>query len=212
MDALLCRSIRCRIVEICNCVYRQEYNLIYEYWYVLEQELLGVLRENEAIYAMVNEIQKCMEQCNFLRVRDILTYEIDVFLLQQLNSLSQSERKRLAKEAKEQNEQALQTYHQDVWELLRVGSDRERIECDYAGAENASISVLEGNTKYRLFSVINPWLECNGYVNAMEIAGRISEEMYMLGFGGGYVIGELKKRYPEMKIKVLIPNLDILVR
>ena len=78
MDALLCRSIRCRIVEICNCVYRQEYNLIYEYWYVLEQELLGVLRENEAIYAMVNEIQKCMEQCNFLRVRDILTYEIDV--------------------------------------------------------------------------------------------------------------------------------------
>lgn len=210
MDVLLCRSIRCMIVDICECIYGQEYNLIYKYWDVLEQAIMEAFPEDEKIYLMLNEIRVCIERCNFLRVRDILTYGVDLFLFQQLNNLRQSERKYLIKEAKHQNDQALRTYHKNIWELLWEKSGCTRIECDYSGTENVSISILERNVKYRLFSDTNPWLESSGYIDAMEVSGRISDEMYVLGFGGGYVIEELEKRYPKMKIKVFIPNLDIL--
>lgn len=209
MDILSCRSIRRTIVHICECVYGQEYNLIYKYWEAIEQEIMGAFPENERLYLMLNEIRASMEQHNFLRVRDILTYEVDLFLFKQLNNLSQSEREDLIKEAKHQNEQVLQTYHKDIWELLCGEKDCTRIECDFSGTENVSISVLEKNIKYRLFSDTNPWLESSGYIDAMEVSGRISNEMYVLGFGGGYIIEELQKRYPKMRIKVFLPNLDI---
>lgn len=209
MDVLTCRSIRRTIVHICECVYGQEYSLIYKYWEAIEQEIMEVFPENERLYLMLNEIRACMERSNFLRIRDILTYEIDPFLFQQLNNLSQSEREDLIKEANQQNGKALQTYHKDIWELLCTEKDCTRIECDYSGTENVSISVWEKNVKYKLFSDTNPWMESSGYIDAMEVSGRISGEMYVLGFGGGYVVEEMQRRYPEMRIKVFIPNLDI---
>ena len=170
---------------------------------------MKVFPENERLRLMLDEIRVCMKQCNFLRVRDILTYGVDLFLFQQLNNLSQSEREKIIKEAKYQNEQVLQTNYKNIWERLCAQNGGTRIECGYSGTENVSISVLEKKGKYRLFSDSNPWLESSGYVDAMEVSGRISDEMCVLGFGGGYVIGELQKRYPKMKIKVFIPNLDI---
>lgn len=209
MDILLCRFMRRLIVDICECVYGQKYNLIYKYWAVLDQKIMEVFPENETIYSMLKEIRVCMEQCNFLRIRDILTYEVDLFLFLQLKNVDQRERKYLIKEAKQQNEQVLHAYHKNIWELLCAENNCTRIECDYSGTENVSISVLEKNAKYKLFSNTNPWLESSGYIDAMEVSGHISDEMYILGFGGGYVIDELERRYPEMKIKVFIPNLDI---
>lgn len=209
MNVLACRSMRRIIVDICECVYGQKYNLVYKYWDALEQEIMEAFPENERLHLILDEIRACMGQCNFLRVRDILTYEVDLFLFQQLNNLSQSEREYLVKEAKYQNEQALQTYHRDIWELLCAENGCTRIACDYSGTENVSISVLDKNVKYKLFSDTNPWLESSGYIDAMEVSGRISDEMNILGFGGGYVVEELQRRYPEMRIKVFLPNLDI---
>lgn len=209
MDVLAYRSVRHMIVDFCECVYRQDYDLIYKYWNAIEQEMIGVFLGNERLCLMLDEIRECMERCNFLRVRDILIYGVDLFLFQKLNSLSLSERRHLIEEAKYQNEQALQTYHKNIWELLCAEIDSTRIKYDYSGTENVSISVLEGNVNYRLFSDTNPWLESSGYIDALEVSGRISDEMYVLGFGGGYVIDELQKRYPKMRIRVFIPNLDI---
>lgn len=209
MDVLPCRFMRHKIVDICECVYGQKYKLIYKYWEELEQEVMRVFTENEKFSLVLDAIRECMEQCNFLRVRDILTYELDVLLFQQLNNVSQSERKYLVEEARQQNEEVLRIYHRNIWELLRVGNESTRIECDYSGTENVTISVLEENVKYRLFSNANPWMESSGYIAALEVSGRIFNEMYILGFGGGYVIEQLQKRYPEMRIKVFIPNLDI---
>jgi len=67
MDILSCRAVRRMIVDFCECVYRQDFNSIYKYWNVIEQEMMKVFPENERLRLMLDEIRVCMKQCNFLR-------------------------------------------------------------------------------------------------------------------------------------------------
>lgn len=206
-DIILLRQIRYRIIEICNCIYMQTWSKVYEYWKALDTELMIIPFDDIMWYEILNQCRNCVMKGNFLRLRDLLVYEMDLYIVNQLCSLSKEIRISLANDAERENEEALRRYHKEMLELISSEDRKTRIECSYVGAENVSISIAESGGKYRLFSSVNPWLESSNLI--YEMVKEPCSEIYAFGFGGGYAIRELERRFNGAKIKVYISNLDI---
>lgn len=209
MDALLFLQARYKIVQICNCIYRNKWWDLCHLWEQLDLELEKIIPSSNKIYDVLVECRNCRASGNFMHFHDLLFYKIDFFLAQELCSRTLEERKLLSEKAFVENKQAIENHHKDVSNLLYANNEFSRIECSYVGTENVSISIKEGDRVFRLFSSINPWLECSSILNAREMDKGCPDEVYVLGFGGGHAVEELERRYPKAQIKVYLPNKDI---
>ncbi len=209
IDVLLFRQVRYMIVQVCQYVYRQEWDKVREEWTGLDLKLDQIIPETEIGYEALCESRICIEKGNYLRFHDLLVYDIDFYIAEQLRELNETDRKRLAEEARKENERALVEYHNSILPLINYYSKTDRIEFSYIGTENVSISIKdkEGEGKFRLFSIVNPCLESVNFAN--NIKESILDEIYVLGFGGGHLIRELARRYPDAKIKIYISNIDV---
>lgn len=209
MDSLLFSQARYQIVQICDCIYRKKWEDLYNVWEKLDLQLEKIIPQNEKIYDVLAESRRCRAAGNFMRFHDLLSYEVDLFLARKLCGRTEDERKLLSRRAKVENMQALEMYHANILALLHTSNKSQRIKCSYAGTENVTISVKEGDCSFRLYSSINPWLECATILNMQDIEGEYLDEIYVLGFGGGHAVEELERRYPKAQIKVYLPNTDI---
>lgn len=204
---LILRQIRHRIVEICDFIYKQEWDLVNEYLSALDLEYAKILSEYCEYRELFSQCRICAQKENAMRLRDLLVHELDFCISNQLFMVNEKERKILAEKARQENEEALEMCHKDIWELIQNKNSTPRIECAYVGTENVSISVKQNDCKFRLFSIMSPWIEANGLLDSL--GNGSFEEIHVLGFGGGYLIGELQRKFREAKIKVYLPNIDI---
>lgn len=205
--ALSVRRIRRDIVAICNSIYKKEWNVVKKRWESLDGRLSDIILKDDKCYDYLLESRSCAAKGNDVRLRDLLLYEIDSYLTEILCSFSKEDRLILINDAQRQNEEALRLYYNHIFVEISKETDVSRVGCAYIGTENAGLSVKECGRQFRLFSFINPWLESADFVNEMD--KRKFNEICVLGFGGGYVIRELERRYPEAKIRVYLPNRDI---
>lgn len=206
-EILILRQIRRRIVEICDCIYKQKWNLVNECLSILDLGHAKLLSEHCACQDVLDQCKICVQKKNALRLRDLLMQELDFRIANQLLMINEKDRKVLIKKAKEENIAALEVHHIDIWKLIRNISSMPRIKYAYIGTENVAISIKENNQKFRLFSAKSPWIEANDLVDSL--GNGPFEEIHVLGFAGGYLIGELLCKFPDTKIKVYLPNIDI---
>lgn len=206
-NILLSRQIRQEIVEICNQIYRKEWDLVREYWKALDLRIAQIISKEAECYDFFMQAKESAEKKNYLRLLDLLVYEIDPYIAEQLYALDGDARRIMAGEAKKSNKEILEIYHRDILSGISEEKKESRIVYSYTGTENVSISIKEGKEQFRLFSSINPWSEASDYVNAM-VRGRF-EEICVLGFGGGHFVRELGQRFPHTEIKLFLPNKDI---
>ncbi len=208
-NVLLLRRVRYLIVQFCQYIYAQQWDSVHEYWKDLEQELAEIIPESGKSHVALYESRECVEKQNYLRLCDLLVYEIDDYLLRLLQGTDEAVRKSLAEEARKENEQALAVYHGEILNLINKQKEERRIEYSYIGTENVCISVkdVEGEGRFRLFSIANPWLESVNIANTVKKI--FLDEIHILGFGGGHLVNELARRYPDAKIRVYLPNLDV---
>lgn len=203
---LMMRQARRRIIEICEYIYMRKWDVVRKFWNSLEPELAGIFVANEEGCKTLEQCRECINKGNYLRLWDLLVYAADFYIMEYLNGLGETDRRLLSEEAKEKNQEVLAEYHGKIFELVSKEKETSRIECIYVGTENVSISVKEEN-QFRLFSSVNPWRESAGLINGMDKGD--SDEVCVLGFGGGYTISEIERKYCGAKIKVYLPNLDI---
>lgn len=201
------RQMRRKIVEICEYIYGQKWDLVGRYLQTLSLQLRTAIPEHTRCIGILNQCESCLQKGNYIRLRDLLVQEIDFYIANLLRALDERDRRLLSEEAGRENEEALGRYHKDILALIGDRTDSARIRCTYEGTENVSISIKEMDYEYRLFSNVNPWSESNNLVNSL--VKREFEEILVLGFGGGYVVGELERKFSGTKIKVYLPNIDI---
>ncbi len=206
-DILLLRNFRRKTINVCNCIYKRKWDIVCEEWNNLELEFYDVLTKNIACNDNLKECRSCVKKGNYLRLLDLLLYGIDPLVVQCLCNVGTEDRLILAREAEMANKKVLQTLYHDIFKLIENENSNSRIECRYEGTENVELSIIDNKYKFRLFSKINPWLESQELVNGM--GKRKFEEIYVLGFGGGYLIEQLTKKFSDSKIKVYLPNIDI---
>lgn len=209
MSILLCRKIKNDIAVICDYIYKKRLGIVRELWDQLERELKKIVLEDEKFSKVLKEAEMCVCKGNYLRLHDLLTYEIDFFLTHKLLTVSEEERKIFSEKAKKENEKELMLYHKELDMLSHKTYGLSNVECLYEGVENISIMIKENDNKFRLFSQINPWMESIGIINSKKSEVDFPDEIWVLGFGGGHMIKELGRRYPKTQIKVYIPNMNI---
>ena len=209
MDTLILRQIREEIVRICDYIYRQNWNAVCDGWNLLEKELQNSTLENKNFYIALAESRICISNGNYLRLHDLLKYDIDFFIYKELYSLSVDDRRSLTEEARKENIGMLQKNHQNISSIIQEIHRFSRIIYSYEGADNISLSIKEGNQSFRLFSNTNPYLESLSLINANKTLNNCTKEIYVLGFGRGYIIRALKAKYPKAQINVYLPNKDV---
>lgn len=207
-EVLLIRKIRRRIAELCNDIFWGEWDAVCIQFHEIEKDLTYVIKEDSKEWEILRQCQQCMDKRNILRLRDLLAYELDEGLAERLFLLSEQERVSLAYYAKMENEKILRICHHNIYDKLHSDS-RGRIGCQYVGADNVTLTAWENGRSFRLFSNTNPWRESIDFVNCLARENKNPQEIYVLGFGGGYTVGELIRRFPRTKIKVFLPNIDI---
>lgn len=209
MNVLLWREFRSRIVIICDCIYQQKWNEVCKKWLVLKQELLQTFSENEKYIHLIVKCDQCIEKSNFLRLHDLLIYEIDINIAQELYGLQEEVRRFLSSDAQKKNLRVLEKRYKDIFILLSKEGWLQNVETYYTGSENIGISIREADKKFRLFSESNPWMESNELMNAKKLKKGVIGEICVLGFGGGHLVRMLGTSYPYAQIKVYLPNMDI---
>lgn len=206
IDEILClRRLRYKIVQICELIYQQNWSLVDENMEKICLEYTKILPKD--CEDTINQCRICMQKRNAIRLRDLLLQEVDFSIINQLFMVGENDRKILTEKARKDNEEALMIYHKNVWRKVCNINSKQRIECDFVGTENVDIIIKGNEQEFRLFSIVNPWQEANNLVD--NVAKRVFDQVYVLGFGGGFLIGELQRRFPNTKIKVYLPNMDI---
>lgn len=206
IDEILClRQLRRKLVQICELIYQQNWSLVDENLKKLCLEYTKVISKD--CEDAINQCRICVQKKNVIRLRDLLVQEVDFGIINQLFMVGEKDRKTLIEKARKDNEEALMNYHKNVWKKVCSINSKSRIECDFVGTENVNIIIKGNEQEFRLFSIVNPWQEANNLVD--NVAKRVFDQVYVLGFGGGFLIGELQRRFPNTKIKVYLPNMDI---
>ncbi len=209
MNVLVYRNLRRKIAGICDNIYQQKWNVVCIDWCDLRQELLQINPDNEKWFWIIRECNLCTEIGNFIYLHDLLIYDVDAYIAQQLYGLNEEIRKFLSEEAKKKNREALEVRHKNISVLLYKENRLSRVKCFYMGTENISISIMERSKEFKLFSDTNPWMESISMVKTGSLQNSILEEICVLGWGGGHLIRELETRYPQAQINVYLPNMDI---
>lgn len=209
MSVLVYRNLRHKIAAICDNIYRQKWNTVCIDWSGLRQELLQINPDNEKWFWIIRECSQCVEKGNFFYLHDLLIYDIDAYIAQQLYGLNEEIRKSLSEEAKKKNREALEIRHKNISVLLYKENGLSRVKCFYKGTENISISIMERGKEFKLFSDTNPWMESISMVKTGSLQNSILDEICVLGWGGGHLIRELETRCPQAQINVYLPNMDI---
>lgn len=207
-EVLLIRKIRRRIAELCNDIFWGEWNAVCIQFHEIEKDLAYAIKEDSKEWEMLRQCRQCVGKRNILRLRDLLAYELDDRLAERLFLLPEWERTSLANNAKVENEETLRAYHPNIYDELYSESENQ-IDCHYEGTDNVTLTAWENGRSFRLFSNTNPWRESIDIVNYLARENKNPQEICVLGFGGGYTVGELIRRFPRSKIKVFLPNIDI---
>lgn len=206
-EILILRQLRRKIVEICECIYKQEWDSVNNYLRMIYSKYIKIILKYCSCQDIVRQCMVCVQKENSIRLRDLLVQEIDFHIAEQLFWVEEDIRKVLVERAKEDNRKALIACHNNILEKIYDRECESHIEFSYIGTENVNISIRENGHKYRLFSIVSPWKEANDLIDSMGI--RRFDEICVLGFGGGYVIGELQRKFQNARIKVYLPNIDI---
>ncbi len=206
-DVLFLKSVRRRIIEICDYIYKQKWDEVYKSWKILNPKIYRFLKERGECREILDYSAESLKKGNFLRFHDLLLYELDIRFEEQLCKLTEKDRKVLAELYRQENEEALETYHEELLQIMHDADHASRITCSYTGADNVSMSIIEGSHSFQLFSYRNPWRESFELADGMKF--KMPDRIYVLGFGGGHTVGELQRRFPAAAIKVYLPNKDI---
>jgi len=206
-EIILFRQTRRRIVEICQKVYLHRWGEVNEYWMELKADIHRFDCINAVRRELLDECDVCIAYKNYLRFYDLLVYEVDSDIAFCLASISKEVREQLSVEARRRNEEILRKFHYKIFALVHSESKMERIACSYTGNENVSIYIKEKESMYKLFSSANPWLESINLLNNRE--KEQVDEICVLGFCGGHLVAELARLYPQVRIKVYLPCIDI---
>lgn len=209
MDVLLCRQMECRLVHICEYIYKQKWDMVNEQWELLETELQMCIPKDRDGYEMIEECKRCIDKRNYIHLYDCLIYKVGLYMIRYLLICDEQERKNLSQQARAENVEALEQNHKELLRLLFKNSEHSNVEYCFRGTENVNVTVKEGVNRFRLFSTINPWLESCNTINAKIKDHFTPKDIYVLGLGGGHLVNELAQRYPKASIKVYIPNADI---
>ncbi|MDE6055989.1 MAG: hypothetical protein K2G55_20050 [Lachnospiraceae bacterium] len=201
------RKARQQIIEICREICIQRWGMADRHWKLFETELMQPAFSELIGSIFFKECKICIAKKNYMRVHDLLQYDIDLNIAAQLLQLSEESRITLAKKAKKQNMETLEKYHKKIFASIQDVKKSARIKFSYTGTENISIYVREKKCEYKLFSSANPWMEGADLADGMKAENP--KEICVLGFSGGYVVNELAKRFEQAKIKVYLPNIDI---
>lgn len=196
-------------MEIRSDICAKEWERVCGHWSMLRSDLVSGIPGTEPVYDSIDECDWCVDRKNYLHFHDCLTYKIDLFIMKRLLSLGEEERKKCSDNARRENENALNRYHRDLSWLLSKKFPYRDLECIYEGTENVSISVEEGSNRFRLFSIVNPWLESSSMIKENVRGNFIPGEIHVLGIGGGHLVSGLKRKYPDTRIRVYIPNADV---
>lgn len=207
-EVLIVRKNRRRIAELCNDIFWGEWDTVCIQFHEIEKDLAYVIKEDSKEWEILRQCRQCMDKRNILRLRDLLVYELDGVLAERLFLLPEKERISLAHHAKAENEKVLHTYHPNIYDKLYRESENQ-IDYHYEGTDNVTLTAWENERSFRLFSNTNPWRESIDFVNYLARGNKNPQEICVLGFGGGYTVGELIRRFPRTKIKVFLPNIDI---
>lgn len=207
-EVLIVRKNRRRIAELCNDIFWGEWDVVCIQFHEIEKDLAYVIKEDSKEREILRQCRQCIDKRNILRLRDLLAYELDDGLAERLFLLSEWERISLANHAKAENEETLRAYHPNIYDKLHSESENQ-IGCHYEGTDNVTLTVWENGRSSRLFSNTNPWQESIDFVNYLARKNKNPQEICVLGFGGGYTVRELIRRFPGTKIKVFLPNIDI---
>ena len=203
----LLRKIRPQIVDICKKVLLHSWAEVNKCWMALETDIYQVVCLKVVRYKILDECNSCIASKNYLRFYDLLFYEIDSDIAFSLSHISKKDRELMSKAAKRKNEEMLGKYHRKILLWVQAVSNTMRIECSYTGTENVSIFIQEKEHRYKLFSSVNPWLESVNLLGSLK--PDMANEICVLGFGGGHLVGQLIKIYPWAKIKVFLPCIDL---
>ena len=84
-----------------------------------------------------------------------------------------------------------------------------QVECHYEGTDNITLTARENEHSFRIFSNTNPWRESIDFVNYLVRENKEPQEICVLGFGGGYTVWELIRRFPLAIIKIFIPDIAV---
>lgn len=207
------RYIRKEIVILCNYILQKRWIEVINLWNDVETSILKNMEISEDFYRDLKDIRKCIRVKNLIRFYEILVYRIDHYLSKILLDMNLADRKYLINLAKSNNEVAMKTYQTKLWNLIKKYNELDRIGISFSGTENISILIKEGNKKFKLFSDVNPWLEKTNFIHTNKFIQNYTIdndfEVYVLGFGGGYLIDLLCRQYPYVYVNVFLPNLDI---
>lgn len=201
------RRMRYMMTEICRYIFKQEWEMVCKYWKNFDEEFAKYVSEAARCDEAIRQCRTCVLKGNDVRLYELLRYEIDSYMEEQLSKISEDDRKQLACNAKSENAHVLKTCYTDIFNWINKEIDMTRIGCFYEGTDNISLSVKEDDHTFRLFSITNPWRESSDFVN-QYIKGE-PNEICILGFGGGYVVRELVQRFPHAMMKVCLPNADL---
>ena len=109
MEIYLLRKVRQDIVEICRTICAQNEDLVKQQWEVLEVGLhqAQTSLSHKMRWKLIEECKVCMIKRNYLRVWDLLKYEVDRDIADFLFALNQEVRTYLSSEAEERNKDVL---------------------------------------------------------------------------------------------------------
>lgn len=206
-DVYLLRRVRREIVAICRKICLQEWTIVGKCWETLELELTDSVLLKVIHGNFLDECRACIVRKNYLRLYDLLRYEIDLDIADCLSHLSKEDRMEMSENARKKNEEVLSIHYKKIFESIQKVGESVRITFSYTGTENVNIFVREEEYQFQLFSSENPWLESANFADGIE-RDKL-DEICVLGFGGGYLIQELERRFKHAKIKVYLPNIDI---
>jgi hypothetical protein len=94
-----------------------------------------------------------------------------------------------------------------LWEKERSDNNNVFIEDSRKNASTLKVNIA-GQTRY-ILSKYDPMKEAERLVSQINVSAPINHVLF-IGIGLGYHIAEFHKRYPEMKISIYEPNIEVL--
>jgi len=189
---------------LCQQIYDFDLSQFREKWDHLQGMLVNGQLEAET-EKISEEICYCIEKRNWIRLTELFLYLDDVI-----------------KKVLKQECTAMQDWHGSIWQknlsalkekdegladLIQASEKRSGIEIHPGGTEGCKILIHDKEKTVQLFSADNPWLVSAEYFRYSQ--AKEYSDIYLWGFGGGFLTGWVQKKFPQASIHVYLYNLDI---